>query len=290
MQEDFNFDKNINSSLNDEFIHNEIKTKGISLRVGNKIVKFAHLEDELITLEDEIVKDYHKAYQQKIDFLNTELKQQSDEYKFMYDKKMKEINNLKHELSEQLRNSNLMPDITYEHFQQGLSITKNHPDYSGPNIVWAYQGNYHVKYLNRDRIDPAYSIKKLNKPVIIEIVSSGFNILSVKVLNIDKTKFIHYHSFSHGADCWGNWLYGSIEAKTPDDIITIAKKSLDVLSVLNEMSIANRTPRGLPRLPTIRKNLLTAETPTNNAQEQTEQETPLRPRRPRQTIWNTDNF
>jgi hypothetical protein len=283
--EDISFDNRINLSLDDGLIEQEIKSNGVSLRLGNKVIRFNYLEEELITLKDEVVNDYHSLYNKKINELNAELEKQSTEYKFMYDKKMQEIVNLKHELSNTLKSSNLMPEVTYDHFLRGLTICKNHDGYNHPNIVWFYRGNYHVKYLNRERIDPAYSIKKLNKPVMIEIVTSGYTILSVKVLNMDGSKFVHYHSFSHGSDCWGSWQYNELEAKSPDDIILIAEKSLDLLSVINELSIANRTPRGLPRLHTIRKNMLN-EQPTNT---ETPVEEPVQERR-RRTVWDTNRY
>lgn len=231
----------------------KIKHEGVSLRIGNQLVNFTFSSEKDLTPADEVVKDLQDKFDKQVADVKENFEKQKSQLKFIHDKKVKELEKLRDDLKDKLNDINIMPDITYDHFRRGLTICKD-----GPNMVWLYRCEYKARYLNNYLIKEDFVKKKLTKPVIVELKTNQNSVVSLKVLNIDGSKFVHYHSFSNRDDCWGNWKFNSKRIETPDDAIILCDEAINVLSVINELSIANRAPRGLPRLPTIRKYLADA--------------------------------
>jgi hypothetical protein len=63
--------------------------------------------------------------------------------------------------------------------------------------------------------------------------------------------FPHYHQQTT-QDCWGSWSYPK-NWNTPTDILRIAKAAEAVLETINQGSLAEQNPRGLPRINTLLK-------------------------------------
>lgn len=221
----------------------------ISVRMGNKVLKFEVVETET-TITDEIELEIKKKYQDKLSEIQkyisekySEMEEAFDYYKNEYDQKEKELN-------KKLKESNIMPDITTDHANQGLSVVKG----SNGNLVWLYRGIYWPKYVDEKPIDPKYS-KKMITPIIIIIETDEYNVVSVKTRTfVDMIQFEHYHRYG-GGDCWGSWNPSTETWKTIDDIIEIGKRAIGILENINSLSLGTRSPKGLPRFNTLEKHL-----------------------------------
>jgi len=84
------------------------------------------------------------------------------------------------------------------------------------------------------------------------MVSIGQNLLIIDLL-----KHEHYHQ--NDPDCWGDWKPGEEKFEGPNDAIRIARKAEALLEYINAHSIAKNSPRGLPRLSTVKNHLITVE-------------------------------
>jgi hypothetical protein len=232
----------------------------IKVRHGNKVfsykVESVDEEFDVETIKNEIKEIYSK----RLSEIKTKVTEYIQEFKFIYDKEKKKVEDKKLELDARLQSSNIMPEITEYHLQQGLSVVKGSGDGS---FIWTYKSVYHPKIFGGKVIDPTQS-KKMITPINIIIKTTGESVTKVVVMrSVGWSKFEHYHSMGIDSDCWGDWKYSNHKYKTPDDIIEIGKHASAVLERINPHSFGNQSPKGLPRPATIRKYLLDDDTNIN---------------------------
>lgn len=235
---------NVMNDIND-FSIDDLKSNGFTIRSGNKILKMTVQEDcDNTSIEDEILNELRDKLSERLLNIGAKIKGKLDEMSTFVSTVKNEYESKKRDLDKKINSSNIMPDITYEHTQKGLSLTKG---YDG-TLLWLVQSVYWPKYIDDRVIDPKYS-KRLVNHVILTIETSGNKVMNVGVRKpIGLGTFNHYHR-----ECWGQWSPPR-EWKTPDDILDIAHQAEVVLETINTGSLADHSPRGLMRVSTLRKH------------------------------------
>jgi len=227
-----------------------IKTEGVSMRIGDKIVKLTVASESKITEIDEIKDEYRKkineqqkTIKQKINEKITELRDYHNSLKNTLSQKEMEIKKL-------MKDNVPMPEVNFNHAQKGLSVVKG--NHSG-ELIWLVQGIFWPKYIDFVQIEPSYS-KRLLSNMIYMINTNHKKVTGVSTRQtIGMSYFEHYHQSS--PDCWGKWKFNTSWNK-PDDIIKIAREAEAVLENINSGSLADNSPRGLPRFATLKKHLV----------------------------------
>ena len=240
-----------------------IKNSGITIRAGNKLVKLEVVSEEPIEIEDEIREEFRIRLREKLQEIKNRLNQKVTEIVETTSRIRIEAERKEQELKRQLQRAHPMPDVFQEHAARGISCVKGQ---SRDEIIWFVTGIYWPKFYDGQRIDPKYS-KKLLTQIIFQIRTSGNRIHEVSTRQlIGLQYFDHYHQQS--PDCWGHWTPPS-RWSTPDDLIKVARDAEAVLENVNPHSIANRSPRGLPRKNTLARHMATVSNEkVSKAQEQ----------------------
>jgi len=243
-------DKNIMFDCLDSVDIDKIQSDGLSIRVGDKVLKLNVVSQteipEVFEIKEEFrqkLNEQQRLIKQKINDKINEITEYHHSMRMEYRRKEKELKDI-------LARSCPMPDITYNHAQQGLSVVKGD---GADRLIWLVQGVYWPKTIDQKQIDPKFS-KKMISNVVFMIETSKEIVTSVstrKPIGLDY--FSHYHQSR--PDCWGKWKSQS-SWKTPNDIIKIAREAEAVLENINTGSIADQNPRGLPRKSTLGRHIV----------------------------------
>lgn len=242
--------KNVMFDCLDTVDINNIVSDGLTVRVGDKVLKLNVISQTKIAEADEIkeefrnkLNDQQKIIKQKINDKIDEITKYHHSMKIEYKRKEQELKNI-------LAKSSPMPDVFYKHAQSGLSVIKG----SGKGeLIWLVQGVYWPKTFDHDQIDPKFS-KKMISNVVYMISTKDTKVTGVSTRKpIGLEYFSHYHQSK--PDCWGKWTYAH-SWKKPEDIIRIAREAEAVLENINSGSIAEQNPRGLPRQNTLKRHLI----------------------------------
>lgn len=233
-----------------------IQADGISIRSGNKIIHLQVTEEVVVDDTDLIKKDLEIKFEEQY----KELEDQFIEYKqqmiYSIDQEKRKIENKQRELDKLMSENQILPNLTEDLFHQGLSVAIR----SEGGLIWSYKTVYAPVFIGKRKIDPVFA-KRLVTPICIECITNStgkiINLITRQILG--NKKFYHYHAMSQNSDCWGNFTYSDKTITDPDEMLDFLKNARDVLDVINDMSIASRTPRGLSRLGTIEKHLLDPE-------------------------------
>ena len=229
---------------------NKIKSEGVTIRLGDRLVKMEFAEEKSLGIEEEIRNEFREkltSQLQKIkDRISTKINEMSEfvnTIKREYDRKEQDLKN-------RLNRSHSMPDVTIADAQRGLSVVKGS---TRADFIWLVQGIYWPKYVNFRPIKQKYS-KKLLTNIIFMIETRGNQVTRISTRKpIGLGYFSHYHQSN--PDCWGQWKYNSTW-ESPEDIIKLAKEAEAVLENVNTGSIANNSPSGLPRRTTLEKHIV----------------------------------
>ena len=241
----------------------DVKSEGMSIRIGGRVVKL-EITEEVSLPEDEIRAEYSAKLTEKLQQIKGILNEKMSEMTYMVEQNRQDFEEKERELQTRLSEANLMPDITYDQAKAGLSLVKGHRQYQGePDVLtWLYQGVYWPKFVDDHPIEPKYA-KRLISPVTLEIVTVKDRIRSVTVRKtIGLAKFRHYHAMGGDSDCWGQWVIPS-RWNEPKDILDCAQHAMGVLESVNTGSPADRSPSGLPRLNTLTQHLLRGDAARN---------------------------
>jgi hypothetical protein len=223
----------------------DLKVDGFQVRSGSKILKFTVQEEIDCNIEDDIRAELKEKLSKRLMQIGKTVKQKLDEMSDFVSTVKNEYESKKVDLDRKLNSANLMPDITYQHTKQGLSLSKGYDD---GRLLWLMQAVYWPKYINDRIIDPKYS-RRLIHHVLICVETMGDKVMNVTVKKpIGLDHFQHYHH-----NCWGGWVWPK-KWETPDDIIDIAKQAEIVLETVNMGSLASQSPRGLMRASTLEKH------------------------------------
>jgi hypothetical protein len=227
-----------------------IHADGVTLRLGNRILKLVHQEDIPTNIEDEVREEFRAKLAEKLEVIKRNINDKVYQMSEFVNTLRREYESKEAVLERKLRETYMMPEITHRHAQSGLSVVRG----SRPNqFIWIYQGFYWPKFVDRRAIEPAY-VKKMMSNILIVVKTKDSYVTDVTTRKLqDFEYFQHYHQSN--PDCWGKWHWKETW-RTPDDIIAIAQEAQVVLENINTGSIANRTPRGLPRQETLLRHLL----------------------------------
>ena len=242
--------KSVFEDLNEVDI-DKIKTDGMSLRVGNKLVVFKSVEENSISVEDEIRNELREKINSQQKIIRDKINAKISEMQEYFNQVKREYARKEQKLEQTLANSISMPDVTFNHAQRGLSVLKG----GSGELIWLVQGIYWPRTIDRRPMDQKFS-KKMISNIIFMIKTRGNSVIGVSTrqpLGLDF--FDHYHQSN--PDCWGHWKYPKT-FNSPDDIIKIAKEAEAVLENINTGSIAHSSPRGLPRKSTILKHIISS--------------------------------
>lgn len=232
----------------------DVKSEGITIRVGKQLVKLEVVSDSPISIEDEIREEFRSKIKSKLQEIKTRLNTQIQSLVDSTTQVKIEFERKENQLREKIARAHPMPDIFMKHAEKGLSVVKGDRQ---DELIWLVQGVYWPKTFGdmneMKEIDPNYS-KKMMTHIIFMIKTQGDTVINVTTRKpLGLGLFQHYHQQGRG-DCWGNWSYPKHWEK-PSDIIQIAKDAEAVLENINPWSIAQHNPRGLPRLTTIKRHL-----------------------------------
>jgi hypothetical protein len=235
----------------------EVKTEGMTLRIGGKVCKF-ELTEEISLPEDEIRAEYSAKLTEKLQRIKDVLNEKMSEMTYMTEQYRQDFEEQERKLKRKLEQANLMPEVTFKHAEQGLSVVQTGSGSGQNSLTWLFQGVYWPKYYDGKHIDPKYA-KRMISPVTLLIKTVGSRVERVTVnKTIGLSKFDHYHRRGSETDCWGNWKPTSTWS-TPDDILKIARKAMAVLENVNPMSPGTVSPAGLPRIETLGQHTLHGE-------------------------------
>lgn len=243
----------------DNVTMDDLKSEGITLRSGNKIIKFEVVSETVNSYEDEIREEIRQKLKEKMAHVKENINNRIDNIMSMSKKIQNEAKRKVEELKDKIANSQPMPDVNITHAERGLSVVKG-PDNT---MVWLVRGVYWPKYAvpfedsEIKQIEPKYS-KKMTSEIIFMIKTEGKYIKEVTTKTpVGLEKFEHYHQrlLRGSTDCWGTWKYATTWS-TPDDIIKIAKEAEAVLETVYFPSIATDNPKFLPQKVNLLEHLL----------------------------------
>jgi hypothetical protein len=227
----------------------EIKTDGITIRAGKRLVKLQVVLDQEVSIDDEVREEYRLKLREKLQEIKDRINQKISEVVEMANRVRMESERKENDLREQLRRSTPMPEITLDHAKKGLSVVKGR---ERGEYIWLVQGMYAPKTVDRKPLDPRYA-KKLMTQIVFVIRTKENKIIEVSSRYPNNLEYFqHYHQAR--PDCWGTWKYPA-EWKSLDDLIRIARSAEAVMENINTMSIANSTPHGLPRRTSLDKHV-----------------------------------
>lgn len=236
----------------------DLKSEGITVRSGDKVIKFEFMKEESITsIEDDIRAELKDRLTEKLKGVRSKVIEKLDNMSVYVETLKKELESKKKEYDRKISSSNLMPDISSEHAMQGLSVVRDSGSSRSDSYMWLFQAVYWPKYIEKVTnsgeiehrvINSSYS-KRLVNHIIITVHTKGNTISNVGVRKpFGLENFSHYHN-----ECWGDW-HPQPTWETVDDIIKVAKEAETVLETINTGSLASHSPRGLMRISTLEKH------------------------------------
>ncbi len=246
-----------------------LKAEGVTLSFGGKSFKFKDLEiieDE--TLEQKIKKEFKDKLNTQQAKIREKINAKINQLLLMHQQKTTELERKEQQMKRKYADAAMMPDITENHMLKGLSVVKGAMN---DELTWVYRAVYNPRFIviyedgsaysgskKKRKPIPARFVNRLRKDILIIVKTKKDKVTGVATKKIKKDEnargrelpaFSHYHQTGSG-DCWGSWTYAN-SWKTADDILKIAKDAEAVLETINQGSIANRGPSGLPRLATL---------------------------------------
>jgi len=227
----------------------EIKTEGITIRSGKRLVKLQVVLDQEISVEDDIREEFRVKLRDKLQEIKDRINQKISEMVEMTNRVRIEADRKENDLKEQLRKATPMPDITLEYAKKGISVVKGR---DRGEYIWLVQGMYAPKTVDRKPIDPRYA-KKLMTNIVFVIRTKDKNVIELSSRYPSNLEYFeHYHQAK--PDCWGNWNY-HITWNTLDDLIKLARSAEAIMENVNTLSMANSNPRGMPRRNSLEKHV-----------------------------------
>jgi hypothetical protein len=237
--------------LSKQLVINIEDPQKIVLQVGSIIYELKPTSQT--SIEDSFKKEFQQKYETQYNRVVTSLR--SD-----FASKIKQVDDFvadviklseesKREIERIRRESQPMPVISYDLAKRGLTVSKGN---EMQQFYWFFRAVYSPKFVDRKMLKTRF-IKQMVTPIIILIETKEDRVYSVTTRRLDNLNyFSHYHQAS--PDCWGSWSIPR-NWSTPEDIYKIGIGAQNILENINSDSVANREPRGLPRLSTLLRNL-----------------------------------
>lgn len=240
-----------------------LKIGGVRLSFGGKTFKFTDLEITEDAEQEELIRnEYRDKLNQQQGRIREKINAKINQLLLMHQNKQQEFERKEREMKRKYEQAALMPDINENHMLKGLSVVKGN---GHDELVWIYRAMYRPRYIlqalgggrNVRKAIPRRLLNRMTKPMLILIKTKRKNITSIVTKKFENDGepltqleyFPHYHQQGHG-DCWGSWNKPN-KWTSADDLIRAAKDAEAILETINQGSIAESNPRGLPRLDTI---------------------------------------
>lgn len=228
----------------------KIKSEGLTIRAGEKVLKFQVISETPIPEITEIREEFRTKLTEQLQKIKEKINTKITETSNFVSGLKREFEKKERELKDRLSRSQPMPDVFKEHAEKGLSLVKGRYK---DELMWLVQGIYWPKFVDQKPLEGKFS-KKMLTQVIFCINTKNNRVTGVSTRKpVDFGWFSHYHQST--PDCWGNWKHAT-KYETPEDIIAIAREAEAVLENINLGSIADHNPRGLPRLTTVKRHVL----------------------------------
>jgi len=228
-----------------------LKAEGISMRIGDRLLKFSIDTDNPIPDIDIIKADFRNKLNEQQKRIKEKINAEIEKINGYHNSLKAESERKEKILEKKLKETQPMPNITYEDAMKGLSLTKGQLQ---DTLCWLISGIYWPKTLDFKPLDIKFT-KRMVSSVVYMIITKGKYITEVstrKPIGLDF--FNHYHQSK--PDCWGKWTYKNTW-ETPTDILAIGRQAESMLENINTGSLATNNPRGLPRINTVKKNVVT---------------------------------
>jgi len=240
----------------------DLKAEGLKISLGGKTFTFKDVEvvaDE--SVEDRIRNEFKDKLNTQQQRIREKINAKINQLLVMHQQKQREMDRQAEQLKKKFAESAMMPDLDESHLARGLSVVKGS---SNNSLVWVYRATYNPRFIIHYPGNTVREGNKVKKPIptrlvnrmkqdmLILIKTKNNNVTSVATRTLKRmSPFPHYHQQTT-QDCWGNWTYPK-SWRTPNDIIQIAKAAEAILETINQGSLAERSPNGLPRVNTIIK-------------------------------------
>jgi hypothetical protein len=240
----------------------DLKAEGLRISLGGKTFTFKDVEvvaDE--SVEDRIRNEFKDKLNTQQQRIREKINAKINQLLVMHQQKQREMDRQAEQMKKKFAESAMMPDLDESHLARGLSVVKGS---SNNSLVWVYRATYNPRFIIHYPGNTVREGNKVKKPIptrlvnrmkqdmLILIKTKNNNVTSVATRTLKRmSPFPHYHQQTR-QDCWGNWTYPN-SWRTPNDIIQIAKAAEAILETINQGSLAERSPNGLPRVNTIIK-------------------------------------
>jgi hypothetical protein len=239
-----------------------LKSEGLRISLGGKTFKFTDLEviaDD--SVEDRIRNEFKEKLNDQQQRIREKINAKINQLLVMHQQKQRELDRKEEQMKRKYAETAMMPDINESMVGKGLSVVKGR---SNDELCWVYNGEYNPRFLihypnnsvrEGNKIKkpiPTRLVNKMKQPMIILVRTKGNVVVSVVTKKADGrslSAFPHYHQQTT-QDCWGSWSYPK-NWNRPSDILRIAKAAEAVLETINQGSLAEHNPRGLPRMSTL---------------------------------------
>ncbi len=239
-----------------------IKSEGLRISLGGKTFTFKDVEvvaDE--SVEDRIRAEYKGKLNDQQQRIRSKINEKINQLLVMHQQKQRELDRKEEQMKKKFAETAKMPDIGENHMAQGLSVVKGT---SNNSLVWIYHAVYNPRFLiyypentysDRNKMKkpiPQRLVNRMKQDMLILVKTKDSRVTSVVTRTLKGNEpFPHYHQQT-SQDCWGSWDWPR-NWNTPTDIIRIAKTAESILETINQGSLANNGPAGLPRISTITK-------------------------------------
>jgi hypothetical protein len=234
----------------DDLKIDDLTTKTVTVRLGNKVYDLVPSHIETIDVESQIRQEIEDKLIEKRMKIKEAIKSKMSEVSSLVSSIQDEYERKERLLKDTMSKSVPMPNVTWSHAQRGLSIVKGG---NRGELYWLVKRTYNPKYIDHKNIEPLY-VKKLMTNIYIRIATKDDTITSITSHYMNTLEFFEHYHQAH-PDCWGNWKKPT-HWKTPDDIIQAADDAIAVMENINTMSIARRNPALMPRLETLRRHVM----------------------------------
>jgi hypothetical protein len=240
-----------------------IKAEGLRISLGGKTFTFKDVQvvnDE--SVEDRIRSEYKEKLNTQQQRIREKINNRIDQLLIMHRQKQSELDRKEEQMKRKFAETAKMPDLNETHLSSGLSVVKGRTNNS---LIWVYHAEYNPRFIihypenmvsNRNKVKkpiPKRLVNKMKQDMLILIKTKNSQVSSVVTRTLKGNQpFEHYHQQSNGSDCWGTWSYPQ-SWNTANDILMIAKTAESILETINQGSLAESNPSGLPRMNTILK-------------------------------------
>ncbi len=146
-----------------------IELDGVTLRMGNRILRLAIDEDSPVDAEDQIRQEFKEKIALKLTVIKQNINDKVEEMSNFVNTLRSDYERKEIELQRKLDNITAMPDMKHDDLYKGLSVARG--SYAN-ETYWLVQGIYWPKYVDRKAIEHNYT-KKMISHIIICVVTKG---------------------------------------------------------------------------------------------------------------------